>query len=244
MRQANAALHGVSRPERRDGVVGRIRAALVTLPGGGWLDQLLTLLLRAAAARGPVPRTTWQLDALAEARAAAGAAPGDLRAEIELVLATIQRVAGPAWYDAHIAAPIRARTARFTTLRVGAPDTPDVPAEASACPDGAALADAFWMRLTGDAPAAARTAAAELTGRVPARPVAARLAALLVADLPELRAAYQAEHGRPTYAAIRAAVGRHRYPAVGTALDEPTVRAVHRLAHRIPLERVARHRVS
>lgn len=238
MRQANAALHGVSKPERRDGVVGQVRGALRPLPDGEWLDELLTLLLRTAAARGPVPRTTWPLAALADARAASGAAPGDLRAEIELVLAAVARVAGPQWFDDHLRAPLRARAAGFEALRIGEAGTPDVPASTDDVPAAVAIADAFWERLSGNAPAAVRAATAEVTGRTPPRALAARVAVTLVADLPELRASHQAVHGRPTPESIRAAVARRCTDEIGAALDEPTVRGVHKLACRIPIQYV------
>lgn len=244
MEQANAALHGVSRPDRQDGTVGRIRAALLVLPDGAWLDELLTLLLTDVSARTAVPRTTWRLEVLAEARAAAGVGPGDLRSEIQTVLDTVVRVAGPVWFDDFLQAPLRARTARFAALQVGAPGTPDVAADVVGIGDVPEFAVAFWALLRGNAPAAVQAATRELTGRTPERRFAARMAATLVADLPELRASHQARHGRPTLDSVRAAVARRCGTEVAAALDEATVRGACRLACAIPIELVASQGVA
>lgn len=236
MRQANAALHGVSRPDRRDGAVGRVRAALTDQPDGTWLDTLLTLVLRAASTRGPVPVTTWPLAAFAEARARHTTSPGSVRREVDVVLATAERVAGRDWVDAYVHAPLRARSAAYGALRLDDPETPDVPDTPTA---DAPLTAAFWARLSGDAPAALRAAATAVTGRIPTTRDAARAAAELVADLPDLCAAHQARHGRPTATDVRAAVARHcADPSVGAALDDATVSAALTLLHQIPLHQV------
>lgn len=121
LRADNVRLGGVAKPERRDGVVGRVRAALASSGelDPGWADELLTLVLASAATRAPVPSTVWPYPRFAEARRRhTGVPAGDavVAAEVRHVLATIERVAGRAWLDAYVQAPLLARAAAFAAV--------------------------------------------------------------------------------------------------------------------------------
>ena len=125
LRANNVRLGDVAKSERSDGVMGRVRAALAGSAelDPAWADELRTLLLASAATPAPVPVTVWPSGGSGEARARRIGAPGGdavVAAEVWCVLATIRHVAGAAWLDSYVQAPLRARAAAFPTVSLDA----------------------------------------------------------------------------------------------------------------------------
>ncbi|OJY45962.1 hypothetical protein [Pseudonocardia sp. 73-21] len=164
LRAENASLYGVAKPDRRDGTVGAVRAAL--LDGGSplepsWASELLTLVLSAAAARAPLGALGWPYDAFAAAKGRHYGRADVLRreviADVAAVLDAVDRIAGTQWRDAYIDAPMRARRARYSELRVGEPwpgsdRLIDPAAPATAPGQEGELRAAFWDGMADHGP--------------------------------------------------------------------------------------------
>ncbi|MEU4376709.1 hypothetical protein [Pseudonocardia alni] len=172
LRAENHRRAGVSRPDRRDGVTGRIRTALADGPDSAWRDHLLTLLLASATARCAVPHEVLPFDALAREKTAATGRPvtvTEVRRDVTALLTVAADVAGPGWLDDNLYAALRFRRGEYTTLRLGLSpedggigvDVMDSTGTGFHDPTTAWLTTAFWteLRVDGDpVPALARAA--------------------------------------------------------------------------------------
>jgi hypothetical protein len=230
-RAANTALGGHAKPERRDGAVGRIAAALraSTAIDPTWSERLLTLVLRAVSARMPVPAEVWPHDRFAEAKAALtgrtdlarlrAEMPGDVRA----VLDTIRQVAGQAWLDRYVYTPLRNREIAFGTGRIREPVTDERAAPFVEDSDEGAteLREALWQALrSGDDPLAAAMAMLEKRDVVAHRRIVRRW---LVGELADLVGS-QCVDGSPLAAdRVRETIARLLGPAVARSLPDDLV---------------------
>lgn len=244
VRAANAELGGLSRPDRRTGVPGRIAHALRPGPDGGWYDTLLTLILAASCARAPVPTQVWSYESFAAAKAAhtGRTDPGvhaEIAGDVRAVLAIAEQVAGRDWVDAHVHAPLRGRGLMFA---IGGTDRePQVLAGRPRDPAAAGLTASFWRRLpvNGDAVAAVAAAVADLGGPPQPRRRLAPVAVELIADLPRLSAS--ATRGRhPGSTEVRAEVARRCGDGrVAAALAPDLVDAVVAALAAVPVDHLA-----
>ena len=119
LRRGERVRHGLpAKPTRGDGVPGRINAALAEQPDPARARWLTTLfrLMRSWVCRLDRTVVQWPLDAWAGEKSAqdgrlrrvgSRAATAELRADVEAVLATCERVAGPDWVNATLRWPLR-----------------------------------------------------------------------------------------------------------------------------------------
>ena len=112
-RQQRAARGGVSKPQRRDGVIGRIARTF----DDPWLEDVLRFLLGYAASAGG-ESDGWPLDMLTLRKndwdnrdriAGSAAARAELRADVEACVAAIRREAGDGWLYECVLLPLANR---------------------------------------------------------------------------------------------------------------------------------------
>jgi hypothetical protein len=168
-RQERVTRGGVAKPQRRDGLVGRIATGY----GDPWLSDVFRFLLGYAASAGR-QQDGWPLDVLTRRKnswdagnriVGSAAARDELRADVANCLAVIRREAGGGWLYECILLPLANRGGQAglpedmtDQLRCGTTDNQDSTLDSVA---PAILADLLRLTWAGASPGAALRAAVE-----------------------------------------------------------------------------------
>lgn len=169
---------GVAKPQRRDGIVGKVCAGYTDR----WLEEVLRFLLGYAAASGAGAGAGWPLDALTRRKnewdgggrtLGTRAARAEILRDIDCALDAVRTVAGIPWLYDSLLLPLANRPATTSDVDEVAADDDDLLDRA------AAAIDAMHARVRAGEPAhqALPTAVAEHLGELADTPRWAALAA-------------------------------------------------------------------